>query len=140
MIQVAPGISFDEALVQFRAMPASGPGGQNVNKVATAVELRLEVTAVPALSSLLPRLRRVAGSRLTADGTLIVHSQRFRTQERNRQDAMLRLVHLLVQAAHPPRPRRPTGPTAASQQRRLRVKAHRGEVKRERRPLVGEEQ
>lgn len=139
MIQVAPGIMFDEAVIEQRFTTASGPGGQNVNKVATAVELRLDVASLPQMAPLLARLRSVAGSRLSAGGVLAVRSQRYRTQGRNREDALVRLVHLLVQAAHPPRSRRPTGPTASSRRQRLETKAHESEKKQARRPLKAED-
>ncbi len=114
---------------------ASGPGGQNVNKVASAVQLRLDLAAVAGLpADARQRLDHLAGRRLTQDGVLVITARRFRTQERNRQDALDRLVALLRRAALPPNPRRPTRPSAAAKRRRLAAKAHRAALKQQRRP------
>jgi ribosome-associated protein len=109
---------------------ASGPGGQNVNKVATAVQLRFDLRRSPSLpEGLKARAARLAGSRLTQDGEIVITADRFRTQALNRDDAIARLVELLRDAATPPKPRRPTRPTFASKTRRLEAKTRRGGVK-----------
>lgn len=134
MIEIAPGLSIDENELQFDYVRASGPGGQNVNKVSTAVQLRFDARSSPGLSAdMLERLQRLAGSRMTSDGVIIIEARSERTQEQNRADALQRLVDLLRQAARPPRLRRATRPTAASQARRLEQKRIRGKVKQERR-------
>lgn len=110
---------------------ASGPGGQNVNKLSTAVQLRFDVRRSRALpDAVAVRLMRLAGRRLTDDGVLVLVAQRFRTQERNRADARERLAALVAEAAVPPTPRRPTRPTLASKKRRLEAKTKRGVTKR----------
>lgn len=131
MIPVTDSLSIAEEELQERFVLASGPGGQNVNKVATAVELRFDVAASPSLpEDVRARLVRLAGSRLTREGVLVILAQRFRTQDRNRQDAVERLVELIRQATHRPKPRRPTKPTYASKVKRLQAKARRSDVKR----------
>ena len=112
-------------------LAATGPGGQNVNKVATAVQLRFNVRNSPSLpTDVRARLEGLAGRRLTADGVLVITAQRHRTQERNREDALARLVELIRQATERPKPRRPTKPTFASKNRRLEAKSKRSQVKR----------
>ncbi len=131
MIRITPGISIDEREIEESFIRASGPGGQNVNKLATAVQLRFDVRRSPSLSEdVRDRLARLAGRRLTNDGVLVITAQRHRTQERNRQDALDRLIDLIRRAAMPPRPRRPTRPTAASRRRRLDAKTRRSATKR----------
>ena len=133
MIPIADGIGLDEGELEESFIRASGPGGQNVNKVASAVQLRFDVRRSPSLPTpVRERLERLGGHRLTQDGVLVITAQRFRSQERNRQDALDRLVALIRRAATPPRPRRPTRPTAAARERRLAGKARRSRLKRER--------
>jgi ribosome-associated protein len=131
MIQVTHSIAIDEAELQESFIRASGPGGQNVNKVESAVQLRFDVRNSPSLpEDVKARLERLAGSRLTNDGVLIITAQRFRTQDRNREDAQARLVDLIRQATERPKPRRPTRPTLASKKRRLEAKGRRSEIKK----------
>ncbi|NWG34303.1 MAG: aminoacyl-tRNA hydrolase [Chloroflexi bacterium] len=133
MLEITPALRLDERELQFGYIRASGPGGQNVNKVATAVQLRFDVVHSPSLASdMKGRLLRLAGRRVNADGVLLIEARRFRTQEANRADALRRLTDLLQKAASPPKPRRRTTPAPASRERRLREKKQRGEVKRNR--------
>lgn len=131
MIEITADISIDERELDESFVRSSGPGGQNVNKLSTAVQLRFDVRRSPSLpNDVAVRAMRLAGHRLTLDGVIVITAQRFRTQDRNRQDAQERLVDLLRQAAVPPPPkRRPTRPTSASRARRLEGKSHRSGVK-----------
>ena len=129
-IRITPAITIDEDELVESFVLASGPGGQNVNKVSTAVELRFDVAQSPSLPPLVrERLMRFAGQRLTKDGVLVLHGNRFRSQERNREDVRARLAALVTRAADIPKPRRPTRPTRASKERRLEGKKMRGRIK-----------
>ena len=131
MIQVTPTIALDEAEIEESFIRASGPGVQNVNKVSSAVQLRFNVRTSPSLpNDVSVRLQKLAGSRLTQDGVLILIAQKYRTQERNRADALERLIALIQEAAIPPVPRRPSRPTLSSKKRRLEAKGRRSEVKK----------
>jgi len=134
MIYITSHIGIDEREVQQEFIRSSGPGGQNVNKVATAVKLRFDVMNSRSLpGDVRRRLIRLAGRRMTESGVLIIDARRFRTQERNRQDSMRRLVELIRKAAEKPKPRRRTKPTLASKRKRLETKRHRSVIKRMRR-------
>jgi len=132
MIEVTPDISIDERDIQLDFIRASGPGGQNVNKVASAVQLRYDVNGASLPDDVRERLTRLAGKRMTEDGMLIIEARRYRNQERNRQDAINRLVELVRKATEKPKPRRRTKPTEASKARRLETKRRRSKTKRQR--------
>ena len=136
MIYVTDEIAIDDSEIQWEFVRSSGPGGQNVNKVSTAVQLRFNVFESAALSpDVRKRLIKLGGSKITADGTLIIHARRFRSQEQNRNDAIQRLVELIRKAAVKPKIRRETKPSPASRQRRLNAKRKRGELKRHRKTV-----
>lgn len=132
MIRVTPRISLEESELQEEFLRASGAGGQNIQKVETAVQLRFDIARSPSLPEpVRERLLRLGGRRVTKEGVLVITAQRHRTQERNREDARERLLALIREAATPPPPpRRPTRPTLGSKVRRLEGKAKRGDVKR----------
>lgn len=131
MIPVTDRIAIDESELEFEFVLASGPGGQNVNKVSSAVRLKFDVRRSPSIpDSIRPRLERLCGRRLTQDGVLVISAQRFRSQIRNREDAIERLAELVRAATIQPKPRRPTRPTLASRRERLESKTRRAVVKR----------
>jgi ribosome-associated protein len=130
MIRITENISIGEDELEERFIRASGPGGQNVNKLASAVQLRFDVRRSRSLpDDVRTRLERLSGNRLSKDGVLVITAQRHRTQERNRRDALDRLISLIERAAVPPVARRATKPTAASRRRRLESKKRRGSLK-----------
>ncbi len=136
MIQITPSISIDPSDIQWSFIRASGPGGQHVNKTASAVQLRFKVNPNPHLPpDIRRRLLQIAGHRMASDGTLVIDARRFRSQARNRQDAMDRLIGLIQKAAYPPVRRRKTHLPPASKRRRLEGKRRRGILKRRRRTV-----
>ena len=136
MLQITNNISIDESELDFEFVRSSGPGGQHVNKVATAVQLRFDVKRSPSLSeSVRRRLTRLAGHRITADGILIIHAQSHRSQHRNRQDAIDRLVRLIEQATVKPKYRIGTKPSRAAKKRRMEAKKRRSRLKKQRRAV-----
>jgi ribosome-associated protein len=134
MIEITPSLSLDDSEIQLDFIRASGPGGQNVNKVATSVQLRFNVFNSPALQpDVKERLVKLAGSKMTADGILIIEARRYRTQEQNRFDATQRLANLIQKALVKPKIRRPTHPGVTAKAARLGEKKQRGKIKRTRR-------
>ena len=130
MIRVTDTLWLNDREVELSFFTASGPGGQHVNKVATAVQLRFDAAGSPSLpDAVRTRLRSLAGKRMTGDGVIVLKAQRYRSQDRNRADALDRLVRLLGRAVEPPRARRPTSPTAAFRRRRLEAKARQARTK-----------
>jgi len=134
MLRITPNLTIDDSEIAFDFVTASGPGGQNVNKVASAAQLRFDASSCAALSQAMrERLSRLAGRRMTKDGMIVIQAQRFRSQEQNRRDALDRLVALLAAAAVTPKPRRKTRPTRAAREQRLSEKRRQSERKRTRR-------
>lgn len=140
MIPIPPNIELDEGELEFAFIRASGPGGQNVNKVATAVQMRFDARRSPSLpNDVSVRLQKLAGSRLTLDGVIVITANRFRTQERNKADAIERLSELIAKAAEPPPPpRKKTKPSRAAKAKRVDAKVRRGAVKAMRGKPIGD--
>ena len=132
MLEITPSLQIDERQLQIDFVRASGPGGQNVNKVATAAQLRFDVRGSSLPADVRERLIRLAGNRITTEGVLLIEARRFRTQEQNRADALNRFAELVRKALIPPKPRKRTKPSAASKAERLQAKKKRGEIKRHR--------
>ncbi len=140
MIEITRTIAVDPREIAESFIRSPGPGGQNVNKVATAVQLRFDLRASPSLpEAVRARAEHLAGRRLTKDGVVVITAARFRSQERNREDALARLVELLREAARRPTPRKPTRPGAGAKRRRLDHKTRRGALKKLRRTKPGED-
>ena len=140
MIPVTPTIALDEAEIEDRFIRAGGPGGQNVNKVSSAVQLRFDAARSKALpDDVRARLKRLAGRRMTRDGVIVIEARRYRTQDSNRRDALARLVRLVERAAEPPGPRKKTRLSAAQRRRRLEAKRRRAALKRARGPVSDSE-
>ena len=130
MIQITPSFSIDESELQFAFVRSSGPGGQNVNKVATAVQLRFDINSSSLPAEVKERLRHLAGEKITSNGELLIEAKRYRTQEQNRKDAVIRVTVLLKRAFQKPKTRKKTRPTAESKEKRLREKKQRGDIKK----------
>ena len=140
MLQITPTIAIDDAELEERFIRSSGPGGQNVNKVATAVQLRFDVGRSRSIDAeVRERLTTIAGSRMTADGVLVIDSRAFRTQAQNREAARERLVEMVRQAAVRPKRRRKTRPSGASKLQRLDSKRRRANTKQGRRDVAGDD-
>jgi ribosome-associated protein len=136
MIEITPSVQIDERDIQIDYVRSSGPGGQNVNKVATAAQLRFDVRASLLPEEVKTRLIHLAGQRITTEGVLLIEAKRFRTQEQNREDAIQRFVELVRKALVRPKARRKTKPTQASKEERIKEKKRRGEIKKMRQRAV----
>jgi len=130
MIEITPSLQIDERELQIDFIRASGPGGQNVNKVATAAQLHFDVHAASLPEEVKARLIHLAGKRMTGEGVLLIEAKRFRTQEKNREDAIQRFVELVRKSLIEPKARRKTKPTATSREERLKEKKRKGEIKK----------
>ena len=130
MLEITPSIQIDERELQIDFIRASGPGGQNVNKVATAVQLRFDVRAASLPEEVKARLIHLAGKRMTSEGVLLIEAKRFRTQEQNREDAIQRFIELVRKSLVKPKARKKTIPTAASREERLKEKKRKAEIKK----------
>jgi ribosome-associated protein len=130
MIEITPSFSLDENELQFTFIRSSGPGGQNVNKVATSVQLRFDLLNSSLPADVKERMHRLAANKITGEGDLLIEARRFRTQEQNREDAVNRLIQLIQKAFQKPKMRRRTKPTAQSREKRLQEKKQRGDVKK----------
>ncbi|HXQ38035.1 MAG TPA: alternative ribosome rescue aminoacyl-tRNA hydrolase ArfB, partial [Anaerolineales bacterium] len=130
MLEITPIFQIEERELQFDYIRASGPGGQNINKVATAVQLRFDVNNSSLPEEVKPRLVHLAGKRITSEGILLIEAKRFRTQEQNREDALQRFVELVRKSLVQPKARRKTKPTKASKEARLKAKKRKGDIKR----------
>lgn len=140
MIEITPEILLDESELSIVFVRSSGPGGQNVNKLATNCQLRFDLTRNNTLSDEVKgRVRHLAGRRVTDEGVLMIEAKNHRTQEQNRQEALQRLADLIRRALHPPKPRKPTRPTKAARQQRLDQKKHHSQVKQNRRTFSSED-
>ena len=135
MIEITNNISIEESEFQVDFVQASGPGGQNVNKVASQVQLRFNINSSSLPEDVRSRLGEIARNRINDKGDLLIIAKRYRSQEQNRQDAIDRLVELIRKAAIPPKKRKPTHPTQASKEKRLETKRQRGEIKKLRRNI-----
>ena len=130
MLEISSSLQIDDRELQIDFVRASGPGGQNVNKVATAAQLRFDVRASSLPEEVKERLIHIAGNRMTSEGVLLIEAKRFRTQEQNREDAIQRLIELIRRALVKPRARKRTKPTEAAKEERLKEKKKRGEIKK----------
>lgn len=132
MLEITPGLQIDERKLEFQFLRASGPGGQHVNKTESAVQLRFDTAALPP--QVRARLHKLRRQQITNEGILVIEAKRFRQQERNREDAIDRLVALLKKASETPKPRKPTRPSKAAKRRRMDSKTQRGRRKQLRKP------